>query len=156
MSGTFVTVPTQELDNFLTCRGFTPGLVGSERVYTRSGKEKPNLRIVVYSSVKEGEAQARKKGQDAIRVLLLGSSPSSRSGTYCLHKTARINRVSAKGTQGEGVQAILGRIWDRVKEACEASKKFGGPCRKCGAPTYSDSGRCTYRACREGTLLNQA
>lgn len=139
MAATYVSVPTKQLDNLLLTRGFTPDTVGAERVYTRTSKTNGALRIVVYSSVKEGDTSARKTGSDAIRVVLLGKTNMKE---WCLAKTTRINRT---GT----VQKVLDRVWDRVKEAAMAAQRYGCACQKCGSPTYADSGRCIVRGCRE-------
>lgn len=140
MAGTYVSVPTENLDNLLLARGFTPATVGSERIYTRTSKTNPALRIVVYSSVRQGEEKARKVGKDAIRVVLLGKTPHRE---WCLAKTTRINRT---GT----IEGVLDRVWDRIKEASSASQNYGCECPKCGSPTYADSGRCIVRECRKG------
>ncbi len=140
MAATYVSVPTEQLDTLLLTRGFTPATVGAERVYTRSSKTNPALRIVVYSSVRQGDEKARKVGKDAIRVVLLGKTPRRE---FCLAKTTRINRT---GT----VEGVLDRVWDRIKEASTAAQTYGCACPKCGSPTYADSGRCIVRECREG------
>jgi hypothetical protein len=136
---TFVSVPVASLDALLLTRNFTVETVGAERVYTRAGKLNPLLRIAVYSSATEGATLARGCGEDAIRVVLLGKVSQDRE--WCLRKTTRIHRT---GT----VEKVLDRVLDRVKEAANAAKEYGGPCAKCGAPTYEDSGRCIARKCR--------
>lgn len=138
---TFVNVPSSKIDELLASRGFTTEVKGKERVYTRTSKTNPSLRIVVYSSITDGADKARGVGKDAIRVNLLGKVGDRE---WCLHKGTRINRT---GT----VEGVIERIWGRVKVAADASKGYGDhPCSKCSAPTYADTGRCIVRACREG------
>lgn len=138
--GTFVEVPAVELDQFLTEKKFVAGKQGHEVVYTRQSKTNPLLKIAVYSSVTEGAATARECGEDAIRVVLLGKVSGGKE--WCLRKTTRIHRTGS-------VAKVLARILDRIMEAAEAAKLYGGPCPDCGSPTYADSGRCVVRACRE-------
>lgn len=138
MANSFTQVPLADIHSFLTEKRFTPDRVGDERVYTRTGRNS-SLRIVVYSSVQEGETAARDCGTDAIRVVLLGKS---RTEERCFYKARRINRT---GT----VQEILDRVLNRILEAAEASKNYHGPCTKCGCPLYADSGRCTNTICRK-------
>lgn len=137
---TFVTVPASALDALLANRGFTTEVKGTERVYTRTSRTNPSLRIVVYSSMTEGADKTRGVGKDAIRVNLLGKVGERE---WCLHKGTRINRT---GT----VEGVVERLWGRVKDAADAAANFGDPCPKCKAPTYKDSGRCIVRECREG------
>lgn len=137
---TFVEVPAAELATFLGEKKFTAGKQGHEVVYTRQSKTNPLLRIAVYSSVTEGSMKARGCGEDAIRVVLLGTVSGDK--TWCLRKTTRIHRTGS-------VAKVLERILDRIMEAAEAAKIYGGPCKDCGSPTYADSGRCVVRNCRE-------
>lgn len=140
MSSTFVEVPADKLAGFMAERKFTAGKQGHELVYTRRSKHNPLLRIVVYSSVTEGADTARDCGEDAIRVLLLGTVSGGKE--WCLRKTKRIHRTGS-------VAKVLDRILDRILEAVELAKIYGGPCPDCGSPTYADSGRCVTRVCRE-------
>jgi len=138
--GTFVEVPAAVLEKFLTSKKFAAGKKGREVVYTRQSKTNPLLRIAVYSSVTEGAETARGCGEDAIRVVLLGTVASGQE--WCLRKTKTIHRTGS-------VEKILARILDRIMEAAEHAKIYGGPCPVCGSPTYADSGRCVMRSCRE-------
>lgn len=142
----FVEVPAESIDSLLLGKGFVAGLQGNEKTYTRVGKDNPLLSIVVYSSVALGASTARGCGDDAIRVILVGEARKVNDvfhRSFCLHKTKKILRTGS-------VEKILDRVMDRVMEAAIASKKFGGPCEKCGSVTYRDSGRCLVRECREG------
>lgn len=131
----FVSVPLEDLEAFLTARGFTPDVSGGERTFVRVGTVNPTLKIVVYTSVAVGASAARGTGKDAIRVVLLGTTPGVRDGVRCLGKTTRVNRT---GT----VAGVLQRLKARIIEASTLATTYGPPCPRCGGTTYGDSGRC--------------
>ena len=62
---------------------------------------------------------------------------------WTLHKCKKILRTGS-------VKDVLGRIVDRIDEVREEAKKYNGNvcCRKCGAVTYSNTGKCIVRECR--------
>jgi hypothetical protein len=137
--GKRVEVPAAELDKVLTAMEFTAGKQGNEVVYTRQSKTNPVLTIAVYSSVTDGAMKAREWGQDAIRVVLLGKVSGGEE--RCLRKT-RIHRTGS-------VETVLDHVRYRITKTEETANLYGGPCPSCGSTTYSDSGRCVVRSCRE-------
>lgn len=154
---TFITVPADAIDSFLTSRKFTVSVAKAkgfgtkgEKVYRRVSKDNPNLAIVVYSSVSDGEAGSRRVGTDAIRVALVGKVGGENGTEWGLHKTKRIHRT---GT----VEGVTERILDRVMDCAKfAADTFAAPCPKCGSPTYKDSGRCVYTPCRNQSVSRNA
>lgn len=142
----YVEVPAEAFLAFEK-KGFVADRSGNELTYRRTSPEKPGLTIVVYTSVATGQAVARGCGQDAVRVVLvasLGRDAGGRSRGERGLFTQKVLRVTS-------VQGVLNRTWNACYHAALESQKYGGPCPRCGAVTYADSGRCLSRECREGS-----
>jgi hypothetical protein len=140
MANRFIEVPAESIEMKLMDKGFTPEKQGREVVYTRQGKRADRLTLKVYSSVTEGAATARAKDSDAIRVVLLADVGEGKR-PYILYQR-KILRVNS-------VEGVLDRIWEACAEAARESLKVQHVCPRCGAPAYSDSGRCIVKTCRE-------
>jgi hypothetical protein len=134
----FITVPRETLEAFLTSKKFVASRAGNELTFERRHSKHPNAKMVVYTSIPVNGATTRSKGTDAIRVTVVFDGVGAFS-------EKRVNR------SGNGVDSLLRRIEERMRDAAEeANKMLEAPCKKCGAPTYTDSGRCMDRMCRMG------
>ena len=66
--GTYIIILESEFDNLLkTEKGWTKELKGQEYVYSWQLKNKPNISILVYSSISP-DGLSKKCGKDAVRV----------------------------------------------------------------------------------------
>lgn len=137
---TYVQVPLEALHEVLTSQKFDKSKVGREVVYVRAHSTNPHLLLQVYSSVAEGSESARKVGQDAIRVALAVKDPKGGQGVGLFSK--RVYRVTS-------VASVLDRIRSACLEAAEEAQRYAKVCPYCGAPAYTDSGRCVIKVCRE-------
>jgi hypothetical protein len=141
----YIAVPTETLVAHLESMGFSKDAVarGREVTYSIAHKREPRLRVVVYTSVREGEAQVRARGKDAIRTCLVWTAENGK--TTGVTKAKRVFRT---GT----VEGVLARLRERAREMYGAANRLcrSPRCPKCGAVTYHDSGKCVVYACRAG------
>lgn len=87
--GTYITILESEFDDLLkTEKGWTKELKGQEYVYSWQLKRKPNISILVYSSISP-DGLSKKVGSDAIRVCAVNTVLNK--GVI---KSNRINRTS--------------------------------------------------------------
>lgn len=130
-----VTVPAEAIITFLQSKGFverkkytTVGRgggqgIGSEIVYERPHKVDSRYKVLVYTSIRRGAANARGVGQDAIRVCAIYEDATSARGI------CKLPRVHRTGT----VEGVLARMLERMREAyqrcCDARPKQ--PRRRC-------------------------
>lgn len=129
---TFVNIPAADLDAFLKGLKFEPATAREEVVYTRPCKADPRVVMVVYTSIKAGEAAVRGAGKDAIRVALTYNTYGGR--TRGVRKNTRVNRV---GT----VEGVLGRLKERLTETALWTQAELRRCPTCGGVAYK-SGLC--------------
>src|SRR5260221_8725126 len=109
MGTRFVSVDSEQLFSFLESQGFKRSIQGSEVVYEHSLEIDNDIIIRIYTSVSEGDAEAREYGTDALRVIAIHSKDNKTVGVY---KGSRIYRTGSQ-------EKIHLRIKERIKEAFE-------------------------------------
>lgn len=129
----FVEISAESIAAKFAAAGFTRSVRRSEVTYERAHSN-PKFRIVVYTSLTEGQNVTRAKGSDAIRAALVMDHNGKTRGVT---KTQRVNRT---GTPDAVLDRALSRARDLWYETNEMIKR--GLCGNCGAPRYADSGRC--------------
>lgn len=136
----FVSVPFDALSSALAMAGFTQlaqrqGRAHGEVVLTRPVRG--GLHIRVWTSTKDGQAEAAACGADAIRVTLVHVADGRTAGVSSATKVLRTGTV----------EAVIERVLARAREMWALGAKLDkGPRCLCGAPKYLDSGRCVDRA----------
>lgn len=166
----YVEVPSAKLFAMLSDAGFTrlPTNAGREVVFERRmdgwGAARGFLAVRVYTSVREGASRARRRGADAIRVVLRWDSGEPMANIVAFADNDRpvtrglfSERVFRAGT----VEGVLERTKQRMREAWKlgCSMKL---CRSCKSPEWPDSRRCVagcdrYAECPEhGIKLDKA
>lgn len=106
----YVEVPKEAMLSFLTARGFKDAPEHSRReiVYERSHHVDPRFRVLVYTSIARGDADARGLGKDAIRVV-----PIFINGNHRSPIAKKLQRVFRTGS----VEKVLARTLERMREA---------------------------------------
>lgn len=136
--GHFNPIPEGSIRKVLVDAGFKESKSGKEVVFERANHKDPRLKVRVFTSIKVGSETVRKKGADAIRVVLVFQDKKQSFGV-CSAK-----RVFRSGA----TDRVLNRMLERMREIYgTANKMAAGTKCKCGAPAYLDSGRCIRRAC---------
>lgn len=106
----YVEVPAEAMFEFLRSKGFFLAPVHRSRreiVYERSNHIDARYKVLVYTSIAQGNARARKLGADAIRVVAIWDDGRSTRGV------AKTKRVFRTGT----VEGVLARVHERMREA---------------------------------------
>ena len=104
-----------EVDRSAFCKaleqaGFSPDPEArGELVYVRQHHKDSTMFVKIYTSMPLSSGDARPKGADAIRVLLVfENKQTNRSG--CLHKCSRVYRTGSQ-------EAVIERTLERAREA---------------------------------------
>jgi len=105
----YVVVPAERLFRFLEAKGFSRTVRFREVVYVREHHLDPRYKVLVYTSVREGAAEARKRGADAIRVCAIFEDQKKAVS----RGVAKLPKVLRTGT----VEAVLERTIERAREA---------------------------------------
>lgn len=111
----FVEVPRHAIVEFLKAKGFEEISSGrSELVYERRHHRDPSLRVRVYTSVQKWATDARGRGEDAIRVVVVRDDDGAVLGVAGprsrVRKLARIHRTGS-------VEKVLVRLLERMRDA---------------------------------------
>ena len=107
MGTRFVDVSRETLEGFLVSKHFTRTVQGTEVVYIFSHLLDKNVKIKVYTSLRDGASQARACGKDAIRVV---TAFESETKSFGVGKFPKILRTGSE-------QAVLDRLYARIQEA---------------------------------------
>ena len=140
----FQPIPLSIFIETLEPHGFKRFVVGSEVVYDREINSE--LRLRIYTSVKDGELSCRPRGDDAIRAILLYRDRYGQD--YGVKRGDRVNRT---GTPEQVIQ--------RLRERCVILWKLGRAIQKqgvhaeCGHLTYPDRTRCVVYKCRNKSRM---
>lgn len=115
MATRFVSVPRESIVEALTKAGFTPGVQGSEVVFSRVHHRCKHTVVKVFTSLSARETEAvRGCGEDAIRVVAAyEKKDGNRPVSFGLYKAKRVYRTGS-------VEAVLARIVERAREAYKA------------------------------------
>lgn len=143
MGSRAVAVPGDVLEAFLQGKGFARSTWRNEVTYRREVHTCPGVWVVVYTTLSVGGGQTRGCGQDSIKVATVFERPLADPPVRV--GLGSEQRVFRTGT----VEGVLARMLARMRQAYGEALSMRR-CRRCGAPTYPDSGRCVVRACREG------
>lgn len=145
MKTRYVEIDRGRMETFLQGMGFTemfvePSRYERELIYVRCHDKDPKLVIKVYTSIASSSSVARERGADAIRVVLVGSSPGVLSAG--IWKGTKILRT---GT----VAGVFERIRERAREAYAVANRvrLAPHCKECGFYTYLDTRRCANGEC---------
>jgi hypothetical protein len=162
MAAKYNAIPLPELAQFIEGLGFTRTLVwtkdGHEIVYERPHHGDPRLLVLIYTSCSPDGSAVRKRGRDAIRACLVCESAhvatvqkhygyKKSDGRLGLARAKRINRAGSTAS-------IFARIKARAREMYVAANRMHREKHcKCGAPRFSDSGKCVLRGyCPENEM----
>jgi hypothetical protein len=147
MGSRYIKITPKEFEEFmkvfsLNCFTPPPGVLGREKVYTLYWGQN-NYMLKVYSSIVPGIG-SRKKGADAIRVVLFAEVPSK--GMFPVWKAKRVNRTM------NWRKNLSQRIEEAFFRGC---KDCNWECEMCGSPMLIRDGwkgqfyGCTnYPRCR--------
>lgn len=80
----------------------------NEIVYYKNLKSRPNIRVIVYSSLRKNNGVSAGVGQDAIRVCAINTNTNKG-----VRKTNRINRVP--GWEGRLIKRVED-VWNDLKQ----------------------------------------
>lgn len=118
--GTYVEVPADAIRSKLTSAGFKPALEtrGYEEVFDRVHDRDKRYMVRVFTSIGRGDAEARAKGTDAIRVIALFFrdayvNPNAYRGQGMHAVVFKAKRVHRSGS----VDAVLDRMMERARDA---------------------------------------
>lgn len=129
----YVAVNSEKFFDTLSKAGFTKTKSGNEVVFERGHSYLKDLKIRVFTSVREGGSVAKAKGTDAIRVVLLLDQEGK---LRCVKKSKRVYRT---GTEDAVIERTLERAREMYKLANQASHEKRCDC---GAPRYPFTKKC--------------
>ena len=114
----YVEVPSERIFSLLESKGFKRyenygSFGGTEIVYCFAHQKNPKLMVKVFTSISEGQTQARDCGKDAIRILTVYENKNT-GKSFAVWKGARVYRT---GT----VEGVLERMLERCREAYQAA-----------------------------------
>ena len=112
----YVKVPAQAIEDFCKSKGFTRTTQRNEVVYVRASTRNPDVKIKVYTSIREGRAAARGNGKDSIKVCVVFDNGRKSFG---IGKFPRVHRTGS-------TEAVLGRVLDRLKVAAARATEWIG------------------------------
>ena len=110
----YVNVPAATIEEFCQSKGFSRTVQGNEVVYVRSSRVNPDVKIKVYTSIRTGEAAARRRGKDSIKVCAVFDDGRRSFGI------GRFPRVHRTGSP----QAVLDRVLDRLRKAAARANEW--------------------------------
>jgi hypothetical protein len=110
----YVEVPADAIENLLKNKGFARTTQGHEVVYERCSARDPNVRLKVYTSIRDGAVNARNCGKDSIKVCCVYQSPTRSFG---VGRFPHINRVG-------DTQAVLDRILEKIIAAAKRGNEW--------------------------------
>lgn len=105
--GNFIEVPAERIETFLAGKGFTRSVQRQEVVYSRVHQGDPNVKILVYTSIRIGRQSARGNGQDSIKVCTIFDNGSRSFG---IGKFPHVFRVTS-------VESVLERMYEKMRAA---------------------------------------
>lgn len=111
-------VPSGRLFSFLEEKGFSLTVKYREVVYVRAHHRDPRYKVLVYTSVRAGDAKARGCGVDAIRVCAVFEDVDM-NGAPWSKGVAKLPKVLRTGT----VEGVLERVLERAREAYSVINK---------------------------------
>ena len=104
----YVEVPAEAIEEFLRSKGFTRTIQRNEVVYERPHHQWPVVKVKVYTSIKDGQAVARKRGKDSIKVCAVYDGKKRRP--FGIGKFPRVMRTG-------DTQKVLDRMYERMVAA---------------------------------------
>jgi hypothetical protein len=120
----YVEVPADAIEGLLKNKGFARTTQGHEVVYERCSTRDPNVRLKVYTSIRDGVNVARKCGADSIKVCCVYQSPTR---TFGVGRFPHINRVG-------DTQAVLDRILEKILAAAKRGNEWIDQQGNCAGP----------------------
>ena len=114
MATRYVEVSREALESFLVSKRFERTLQGSEVVYVFNHLVDNNVKIKVYTSLRDGARLARGCGEDAIRVVTVFDNGSKSFGV------GKFPKVLRTGSE----QAVLDRVYSRIQDAYKRGSDF--------------------------------
>lgn len=104
----YVPVPAQDIEDFLSSKGFARTVQYREVVYVRAHEKNPEVKVKVYTSIRTGAVQARSCGADSIKICTVFEGRNGRS--FGIGKFPRVHRTGSPA-------AVLERTLERMKQA---------------------------------------
>lgn len=114
MATRYVEVSREALEGFLVSKRFERTLQGSEVVYVFNHLVDKNVKVKVYTSLRDGARQARGCGEDAIRVVTVFDNGTKSFGV------GKFPKVLRTGSE----QAVLDRVYSRIQDAYKRGSDF--------------------------------
>jgi hypothetical protein len=114
MATRYVEVSREALESFLVSKRFERTLQGSEVVYVFNHLVDKNVKVKVYTSLRDGARLARGCGEDAIRVVTVFDNGSKSFGV------GKFPKVLRTGSE----QAVLDRVYSRIQDAYKRGSEF--------------------------------
>jgi len=114
MANHFVAVPADVLEKWLSDQKFERTVQFREVVYVRSSVKNPNVKMKVYTSIKDGQVQVRDAGKDAIRACVVFENGARSFG---IGKFPPVMRVTS-------VESVLTRLKERLMEAAKRANEW--------------------------------
>ena len=103
----YVEVPAQDIEDFLSSKGFERTVHCQEVVYVRAHDRDPDVKVKVYTSIRTGAQSTRARGADSIKVCTVFDNGRKSFGI------GRFPRVHRTGSAGK----VLKRTYQRMREA---------------------------------------
>ena len=114
MANHFVAVPADVLEKWLSDQKFERTVQFREVVYVRKSTRNPDVQLKVYTSVKDGQAQVRNAGKDAIRVCAVFDNGARSFGVGKFNPIMRVTSV----------ESVLSRLKERLMEAAKRANEW--------------------------------
>jgi len=114
-------VPSALIDATLIGKGFEKALCGREVVYDFYHRLDSNLKVRVYSSIKDGDDAVRGCGKDAIRIVVLRRDPAT-GRIRALAQSVRVYRVNTAASTVERLLARCREAYARLNEVVKADR----------------------------------
>lgn len=121
--GRYVEVSRERMEAFLQEKGFRREVQSREVVYIRDHHLDKNVKVKVYTTLTAGANQVRECGADAIRVVTIFDNGQGKS--FGVGKFPKLLRTASEDlTEEQRVQAVLDRLYDRMREAYARANEF--------------------------------
>jgi hypothetical protein len=103
----FVEVPATAIESHLSGKQFVRTVQYQEVVYIRAAQRNPDVKLKVYTSIRNGQQTVRRSGKDAVRVCVVFDNGRRSFG---IGKFPSIPRVHS-------VESVLRRVDERIRAA---------------------------------------
>lgn len=113
MAAHYVEIDSNAFEVFLREQGFSRTVQCDEIVYIKPYSGKDHVVVKCYTSIKDGSANARDVGRDAIRIVAIFDDGEKSFGLY---KGARVHRTTSQESVHARTMSRIGEAFTRCKE----------------------------------------